>query len=379
MLRIVALGGVVAAAVRGGLPGLCASPGRRRDRSSWRRAGRLAPPATCRADGAALSRPDYQGVGLAHDPPNAVDRSADPARRRHLPGSVRRHQSARRGPAGSLQAGLVVSHHVHRARRPHDVHVGVSRHQLPRRDLAERPPDRRQQPDRRHARRARTRRLADGSTSGGSNTLAVKVTPEQALQDINGVELADSWYDWINWNYLGYQGPGKNPANGNSFVADRNAGIWKPVYLRVSGAVVDRPVDGELRTSAAANGFRAADDLQQPAQCVGAAGARRAAGDDHPAGQARRPDRATGHARRGGAARGQLHPGRVRAADRAESRPVVALHARRSPTSTTCSWSSGSTTGRSTPAICGSASAPSSSTAIRTSSSPNSARAATSI
>src|SRR6195952_6172672 len=69
------------------------------------------------------------------------------------------------------------------------------------------------------------------------NTLAVKVTPERALQDINGVELADSWFDWINWNYLGYQGPNKNPGNGNSFVADRNAGIWKPVMLRMSGAV----------------------------------------------------------------------------------------------------------------------------------------------
>lgn len=76
---------------------------------------------------------------------------------------------------------------------------------------------------------------------GGLNTLAVKVTPERALQDINGVELADSWYDWINWNRLGYQGPGKNPANGNSFVPDRNAGIWKPVYLRVSGAVAIGP------------------------------------------------------------------------------------------------------------------------------------------
>ncbi|WP_242453620.1 sugar-binding domain-containing protein [Mycolicibacterium sp. P9-64] len=72
---------------------------------------------------------------------------------------------------------------------------------------------------------------------GRSNTLAVKVTPERAMQDVNGVELADSWFDWINWNYLGYQGPGKNPANGNSFVPDRNAGIWKPVYLRTSGSV----------------------------------------------------------------------------------------------------------------------------------------------
>ncbi|BBZ28646.1 beta-mannosidase [Mycolicibacterium madagascariense] len=72
---------------------------------------------------------------------------------------------------------------------------------------------------------------------GGANTLAVKVTPERALQDVDGVELADSWFDWINWNYLGYQGPGKNPGNGNSFVADRNAGILKPVTLRMSGAV----------------------------------------------------------------------------------------------------------------------------------------------
>ena len=64
---------------------------------------------------------------------------------------------------------------------------------------------------------------------GEWNTLAVKVTPEQALQDVNGVELADSWFDWINWKYLGYQGPRKNSENGISFVADRNAGIWKQV------------------------------------------------------------------------------------------------------------------------------------------------------
>jgi exo-1,4-beta-D-glucosaminidase len=84
--------------------------------------------------------------------------------------------------------------------------------------------------------------------SGRPNTLAVKVTPERALQDIDGVELADSWFDWINWNYLGYQGPGKNPANGNSFVPDRNAGIWKPVYLTSSGAVSigDSTVNTEL-------------------------------------------------------------------------------------------------------------------------------------
>jgi exo-1,4-beta-D-glucosaminidase len=74
-------------------------------------------------------------------------------------------------------------------------------------------------------------------TPGGTNTLAVKVTPERALQDIDGVELADSWFDWINWKYLGYQGPNKNLGNGDSFVADRNAGIFKPVTLRMTGAV----------------------------------------------------------------------------------------------------------------------------------------------
>ena len=73
--------------------------------------------------------------------------------------------------------------------------------------------------------------------AGKSNTLAVRVIPERAIQDVNGVELADSWYDWINWRYLGYQGPGKNPANGNSFVPDRNAGIFKPVRLRAFGSV----------------------------------------------------------------------------------------------------------------------------------------------
>jgi exo-1,4-beta-D-glucosaminidase len=42
---------------------------------------------------------------------------------------------------------------------------------------------------------------------GNSNILAVKVTPERLIRDVNGVELADSWHDWINWKYLGYHGP----------------------------------------------------------------------------------------------------------------------------------------------------------------------------
>ncbi|MGH7969380.1 MAG: glycosyl hydrolase 2 galactose-binding domain-containing protein, partial [Limisphaerales bacterium] len=31
------------------------------------------------------------------------------------------------------------------------------------------------------------------------NVLAIRVTPEQKLPNIDGVELADSWLDWINW------------------------------------------------------------------------------------------------------------------------------------------------------------------------------------
>lgn len=164
---------------------------------------------------------------------------------------------------------------------------------------------------------------------GGANVLAVKVTPERLIEDVNGVELADSWHDWINWKYLGYHGPlnihdlrtsnltasyrapgsakadasavtktsietastssltlsatvssggaratsgavtflydetpiGSGPVNaagvatlnmsnpgGISFIADRNAGIWKPVVVYITGPVKisDMLVDTEL-------------------------------------------------------------------------------------------------------------------------------------
>ncbi len=84
---------------------------------------------------------------------------------------------------------------------------------------------------------------------GASNVLAVKVTPEQLVQDVDGVELADSWFDWINWKYLGYKGKyTKEHQFAASFVPDRNAGIWKPVYLKVTGEVaLENPtVNSEL-------------------------------------------------------------------------------------------------------------------------------------
>jgi exo-1,4-beta-D-glucosaminidase len=73
---------------------------------------------------------------------------------------------------------------------------------------------------------------------GGSNVLAVKVTPEQSLEGENGIELGDSWLDWINWKYLGYQDPKKHLDI--SFVPDRNAGVWKRVFLSTTGAVTIR-------------------------------------------------------------------------------------------------------------------------------------------
>ena len=73
---------------------------------------------------------------------------------------------------------------------------------------------------------------------GGSNVLAVKVTPEQSLEGENGIELGDSWLDWINWKYLGYQDPQKHVDI--SFVPDRNAGVWKRVFLSSTGAVTIR-------------------------------------------------------------------------------------------------------------------------------------------
>jgi exo-1,4-beta-D-glucosaminidase len=74
--------------------------------------------------------------------------------------------------------------------------------------------------------------------AGGDNVLAVKVTPEQKLQDVNGVELADSWLDWINWKYIGYHDHEKKIDI--PFVPDRNAGVWKRVYLSATGKVAIR-------------------------------------------------------------------------------------------------------------------------------------------
>src|SRR3984957_10390224 len=71
---------------------------------------------------------------------------------------------------------------------------------------------------------------------GAENVLAVKVTPEQAFEDVDGVELADSWHDWINSKYMGAKFADQQI--GISYVPDRNAGVWKQVYLRTTNEVV---------------------------------------------------------------------------------------------------------------------------------------------
>jgi exo-1,4-beta-D-glucosaminidase len=59
--------------------------------------------------------------------------------------------------------------------------------------------------------------------------------PEQAFQDIDGVELGDSWFDWINAKYLGFRLPDQRI--GIFYVPDRNAGVRRQVYLRSTDEV----------------------------------------------------------------------------------------------------------------------------------------------
>jgi exo-1,4-beta-D-glucosaminidase len=82
---------------------------------------------------------------------------------------------------------------------------------------------------------------------GSGNVLAVRITPEQAIPTrptadgtFSGstVELGDTWLDWLNWNYIGVHDP--KTGSGFSFPPDRNAGVWKRVYLAASGPVTIR-------------------------------------------------------------------------------------------------------------------------------------------
>ena len=80
---------------------------------------------------------------------------------------------------------------------------------------------------------------------GQENVLAVKITPEQAIPKVvregdsyrveGTVELGDTWLDWLNWKYIGVHDP--QTGMGFSFPPDRNAGVWKRVYLSTTGPV----------------------------------------------------------------------------------------------------------------------------------------------
>lgn len=83
---------------------------------------------------------------------------------------------------------------------------------------------------------------------GQENVLAVKIVPEQPIPTIvregnsvhaeGTVELGDTWLDWLNWKYIGVHDP--ETSLGFSFPPDRNAGIWKRVYLSTTGLVTIR-------------------------------------------------------------------------------------------------------------------------------------------
>lgn len=81
---------------------------------------------------------------------------------------------------------------------------------------------------------------------GENNVLAVRITPEQPIPHLfvspaasqGTVELGDTWLDWLNWKYIGVHDP--KTGMGFSFPPDRNAGIWKRVYLSMSGPVTIR-------------------------------------------------------------------------------------------------------------------------------------------
>ncbi len=79
---------------------------------------------------------------------------------------------------------------------------------------------------------------------GKTNVLAVKITPEQMIPKVvsadplrieGPVELGDTWHDWLNWKYIGVRDA--KTGMGFSFPPDRNAGVWKRVYLSSTGAV----------------------------------------------------------------------------------------------------------------------------------------------
>jgi len=73
---------------------------------------------------------------------------------------------------------------------------------------------------------------------GEDNVLALKVIPERTIPGDGMVELGDTWHDWLNWKYIGFHDAHKNLYF--SFPPDRNAGVWKRVYLSSTGPVAIR-------------------------------------------------------------------------------------------------------------------------------------------
>ena len=161
---------------------------------------------------------------------------------------------------------------------------------------------------------------------GQTNTLAVKVTPERAIQDINGVELADSWFDWLNGKYLGSRLPPGQNGIPTSFVSDRNAGNLEACHASRHRFGPDFPPYRHDGASASQNQFRQSHRVRHTREWCAAPGAWTIARADFAAGQAGDGISAASQSGPKRKPRNRFHAGSLPTACRQQSGSLVALH-----------------------------------------------------
>ena len=62
----------------------------------------------------------------------------------------------------------------------------------------------------------------------------IKAHVKMLKGDVDGVELADSWYDWINARFLGYRDPNRGASDGPRGPTQSAGKKSKPLFLRSS-------------------------------------------------------------------------------------------------------------------------------------------------
>ena len=84
--------------------------------------------------------------------------------------------------------------------------------------------------------------ITEAVRPGEKNTLAVRIIPEQNTPGLvlgdsphepspEGVDLSDTWADWLNFNHFG------DAKKFASYVPDKNAGLWRRVFFSYGGPV----------------------------------------------------------------------------------------------------------------------------------------------